>query len=703
LAAKGRRMAKTLKDRIKENMGLKFAIALSGWIALVMLIATFLTGRSLMVYQERSVEIRGRDMGMVLAKAALDRVVSGDLVGLNMLVQDVIRSEDILAVVFTRADGTPMTSARASFNMAHPDVKAALEAEKSDDVVKLESALRRAVAPVEVTVGVEAQGAKIGKVSVLLSRASIRDNAAKIVLLLVGMSCVIVLSISLLIYFMVGKMIVNPTRVAESVATRVAGGDLTQSVRVNSVDEIGNLGRGLNRMIMGLKDMIVSVRDSWRKLDSISSDVSGVSSKVIAASQVQAEAVDEAASSVNEMHFSLKEIAGTVEDLDVTSEQTSSAVIETAASIDEVARLMTDLASSIEETSSAITEMSAAIGITAENVASLSQAADETATSSAEISSSVREVEGHARQSAALAEAVAVDAQNLGMRSIDKAVEGMQLIENESRRSAEVINRLGNRAESIGSILTVIEDITDQTALLALNAAILAAQAGEHGKGFSVVAAEIRELANRTASSTKEIGKLIAAVQEDSREAVNVMGRGVELSENGTQLVREAGNSLRKILERAGQALEMSRTISRAAAEQTAGMRQVNEAVDRINTMAHQIERATIEQRSGSEQITHAAERMREITRFVKSATAEQVKASRTITAAVEAMSGKVDLVNRAAGEVRAGSDLIVKAIERIKTAARENADLSTQLNSAVEVLGTQAVALKQGIERFTL
>ena len=97
-----------------------------------------------------------------------------------------------------------------------------------------------------------------------------------------------------------------------------------------------------------------------------------------------------------------------------------------------------------------------------------------------------------------------------------------------------------------------------------------------------------------------------------------------------------------------------------------------------------------------------ASERMREITRFVRAATAEQVKASRTITEAVETMGSKVGLVNRASSEVRAGSDMIVKAIERIKTTARENAELAARLNSAVDVMTAQAAALQQEIGRFT-
>ncbi|MDH4161883.1 MAG: methyl-accepting chemotaxis protein [Nitrospirota bacterium] len=695
-------MFQAWKDRVRGSMALKFAIALSGWIALMMLLGTLFVARMMLTSQERAVEQRGRDIGMVLGKATIDRLAANDLIGLNVLVGDVVKSPDILSIVFFNTAGIPLTSASAGFNRDNPDVKALFDAERTDDMKKLLAAVRRDLSPIEVAVDVTLQGAKMGQVQLALSRKDIRSGTAIVVALLLGTALIIVLSISALLYAMVNKMIALPTKTLEGIATQVSAGDLTQSVRVSSNDEIGYLGRGLNRMIIGIKGMIENVRNAGRKLETASAEVAGVSANVAAASKVQAESVEEAASSVNEMHFSLKEIAGTVEDLNATSEHASSAVIETAASIDEVARTMNDLSTSIEETSSAITQMSAAVRNIAESVEHMSTAADQTAASATEVSASVREVEASARESAALAEAVRVDAKQLGMQSIEKTIDGMRRIEEESRRTSEVINRLGGRAENIGGILTVIEDITDQTSLLALNAAILAAQAGEHGKGFAVVAAEIRELANRTASSTQEIGKLIVSVQEESREAMEAMQKGVELAGEGTNLARAAGDALRKILERADQSRAMSFSISKAAAEQAAGMKQVSEAVDRINEMSHQIARATGEQRSGNEQILRTAEKMREITRFVKSATAEQVKASKSITSAVETVSLKVGMVNRAAGEVRAGSDLIVTAIERIKSTARENAELAMKLNSVVDVMTTQSGDLRKEIERFT-
>ena len=108
-------------------------------------------------------------------------------------------------------------------------------------------------------------------------------------------------------------------------------------------------------------------------------------------------------------------------------------------------------------------------------------------------------------------------------------MEGMKNIKSSVEKTNDFVKKLGVRSDEIGKILNVIDDITDQTTLLALNAAILAAQAGEHGKGFSVVAEEIKDLAERTAFSTQEIGSLIQSVQEEVKGTVQAMGERTEV------------------------------------------------------------------------------------------------------------------------------------------------------------------------------
>jgi methyl-accepting chemotaxis protein len=693
--------AGALMDRIKSRMGLKFMIALTGVISLFLVLGTFFIARILTEGQYRALEIRGKEMGQFLSKTVTDPLLHQDLIALDSLVADAAKSQDMLYAYVEDASNKVLNTAYVSFNTSNEEMKGLIARERTDDVAVLAAKAKEQLDAIEVLSDIKIGGTRLGVVKMGLSRAGARKDTRRIILVLVGTGVMIYGGLALTIYFMVRKMIVAPTTEALAVASNIAAGDLSQSVRVRTEDELGRLGRGLNRMIIGLKGMIDNVREAARKTESVWTEVKGISTEIAGGSKAQAESVEEAASSVNEMHFSLKEIAGNVGDLYKTSEQTSSSVIEMAASIGEVARTMTELSSSIEDTATAITQLSAAARQIADNVEVLSTAADETAASAMEISASVKEVESNARESVALAEAVSADAEQLGMRSIEKTIEGMNRIEATARRSADVVNRLGDRAENIGGILTVIEDITDQTALLALNAAILAAQAGEHGKGFAVVAAEIRELANRTASSTKEIGELITSVQEESREAVGVMREEVGMVEEGVRLSRDTREALSKILERADLSRDMSRSINKAATEQARGIKQVSEAVGKITEMTHQIAFAANEQKLGSEQITRESEKMRELTRFVKTSTDEQSTGSKAITASVENMSAKIGMVNRAAGEVQTGSDLIVKAIDRIKEIARANAGQAAGLNNAMDVMFKQSTTLKKEIEKF--
>ena len=154
-----------------------------------------------------------------------------------------------------------------------------------------------------------------------------------------------------------------------------------------------------------------------------------------------------------------------------------------------------------------------------QNVVYLTNFVTDTSSSMVEMSASIAQVEANAARSYDLALAVA-DAAESGMKAVRETIDGMEQIRQSVVEANAVVSRLGDRSVAIGKILNVIEDVAEQTNLLALNAAILAAQAGEYGKGFSVVAAEIRELSERTASSTRDIANLIRAVQDEVENAL---------------------------------------------------------------------------------------------------------------------------------------------------------------------------------------
>jgi methyl-accepting chemotaxis protein len=317
------------------------------------------------------------------------------------------------------------------------------------------------------------------------------------------------------------------------------------------------------------------------------------------------------------------------------------------------------------------------------------------------MSSSVKMVEQRAVESARLAEKASSDATEHGTASAAEAIKGMQNIKTAVEATAEVLNRLGKRSQEIGQILKVIDEVTDQTGLLALNAAILAAQAGEHGKGFAVVAEEIRDLAERTAASTQEISGLIASVREETAESVQAMARGLRAVEAGVDLVGVTSDMLEQVAGSSRQSAEMARAIEKATAEQARGVSQITETSLSIADQIEQIAGALQEQRKGSERIVQAAERMRDITRQVKTATQEQTTGGKQIAGAIESVTRQAAQVARSTSEQTLGAQQIGGAIGKIQKITQDNVDVSIEMDMAVQTLKQKADALQAELDGF--
>ena len=169
-----------------------------------------------------------------------------------------------------------------------------------------------------------------------------------------------------------------------------------------------------------------------------------------------------------------------------------------------------------------------------------------------------------------------------GTEVVSKTIQSMNGIAVTARESSEVISSLGDRSNEIGKIIRVIEDIADQTNLLALNAAIEAARAGEQGRGFAVVADEVRKLAERTGSATKEIGGMITAIQFETDKAIATMDKEVKVVEEGVCLAEKAGISLREIAEEVNTVSSVIQQIATASEQQAVAADQISLDIEEI-------------------------------------------------------------------------------------------------------------------------
>jgi methyl-accepting chemotaxis protein len=509
-----------------------------------------------------------------------------------------------------------------------------------------------------------------------------------------------VLLLSIGLAFLAASVFVKPILGLARTAKQVAQGDLTQRVVVQSRDEVGQLAEAFNSMAANLERTVRSVVQSQAKLKSVVETVDNRSHTVIEKVDEQRAVVDETSHSIDRLNNGVRKITDNVEALSASSEETSSSMLEMVASMEEVSRHTDTLWTSVEETASATHEMVSSINEVDQNVVYLTNFVTDTSSSMVEMSASIAEVETNAARSYDLTLAVA-DAAESGMNAVRETIEGMEQIRQSVTESNLVVSRLGERSVAIGRILNVIEDIAEQTNLLALNAAILAAQAGDYGRGFSVVAAEIRELSERTASSTRDIGGLIKAVQEEVANALKTMSSGSTLVEHGVTLSHEAGRALNKILESATAASGMGREIATATREQAAGSETVTRAVERLQEMVKQISAATAQQAAGSDHILKAVESMREVTKYVRQAMVEQKSGSTMISAAAERMIEMIHEIFQVAANQATESEKIVHIMEQVRGIADANRTSAGDMSESISLLNEAIRSLDEEVKKF--
>ncbi len=510
----------------------------------------------------------------------------------------------------------------------------------------------------------------------------------------------LVLIVASLLAWLTSRLFVKPILELVDTARQISKGDLTQRAAVMSGDEIGALADAFNGMAANLERTIKSLGQSQAKLKSVVETVDSRSQTVIHRVDEQRAIIDDTYQSIDQLNNGVRKISDNVESLSASSEETSSSMLEMVASMEEVSRHTDTLFSSVEETSSATHEMVSSINEVDQNVVYLTNFVTETSTSMVEMSASIAQVQTNAARSYDLTLAVA-DAAESGMKAVRETIEGMEQIRHSVIETNAVVARLGDRSIAIGKILNVIEDVAEQTNLLALNAAILAAQAGEYGKGFSVVAAEIRELSERTASSTRDIANLIRAVQDEVENALRVTSSGSTLVENGVALSHDAGKALNNILESASKASNMGREIAGATREQAAGSETVTRAVDRLQEMVKQINSATRQQALGSDHILKAVEQMREVTKYVRQAMVEQKSGSTMISAAAERMIEMIHEIFQVAANQSAESEKIVATMRQVRAIADGNRDTAGDMSDAINLLNDAIRSLDDEVRKF--
>jgi methyl-accepting chemotaxis protein len=255
--------------------------------------------------------------------------------------------------------------------------------------------------------------------------------------------------------------------------------------------------------------------------------------------------------------------------------------------------------------SGAAEELSIVTGQTNDGVQEQQKDTDQVATAINEMSATVQEVAKNA-ESAAEAARHADDETRNGQQVVSQTMSEIDTLAREIERATAVIHKLESDSENIGSVMDVIRGIAEQTNLLALNAAIEAARAGEQGRGFAVVADEVRVLASRTQESTQEIQEMIERLQSGASEAVNAMNESQAKAQGTVEQAAKAGTSLETIAKSVSNINEMNTQIASASEEQSAVAEQINSSIVNISKIA-------VKTSEGAQSTAKASESLKEL------------------------------------------------------------------------------------------
>ncbi len=310
----------------------------------------------------------------------------------------------------------------------------------------------------------------------------------------------------------------------------------------------------------------------------------------------------------------------------ISSDQAHSVTQQIAITIQEVARGNQEQSAALQETSVSVEQLSRTINQIARGAQEEAGVVEKTAASLVQLNRSIAQVAAATQQLSSVGEQTGSAAQS-GTETVRKSTQGMTAVKTATNSAAAKVRELDKYSTQIGSIVEAIDDIAEQTNLLALNAAIEAARAGEHGKGFAVVADEVRKLAERSSKSTREIADLIAQVQRGTQEAVEAMELGAREVDTGTGLAEEAAQALKNILSSVEIANNQVVQIASAVKEMESVSQKVVSLMDSVSTVVEEATAATEEMAASSQQVSGSIEKVAAVSEQT-SAASEEVSAS---------------------------------------------------------------------------
>lgn len=502
--------------------------------------------------------------------------------------------------------------------------------------------------------------------------------------------------------FIIKIILLKPIGSILKSSDQIANGNLLARVSVHTNDELGDLSNRFNIMAKQLYNTVSAIQCSYVKMTQSNIELENRVENVFDVIDKQSANLDNITLYLTEITKSIQSISESINDLYENAEDTATSVLKMSNAITGVLRIIEDLDNITEQTAGNIARLASNIKRTSENSSQLNSFAENISASMIEMEQSTKQVEIITKESLDLTEQVSIYSED-SIKVVEQSIKLMENVRNAVCQTAEDLQALKAGSIEIGNIIVVINDITEQTNLLSLNAAIIAAHAGENGKGFSVVADEIRNLSENTKVSTKEIEKLIKGFQNSLIKSVASMAEAAKLIDQGANLGLETGNALQRIARAAVKSGNIAREIVRNTKEQTESQKIITKDVNDETSMIKEMDQVLKELAVISENIFQAVDNIKSGSKHSRDLMIDQTTESRQISEAVTRITNMIDTINRVSYEQKKKSDEIMKLTGILNNGMNENLDSIQLITEALSNLKKESLELKQAISRFRI
>ncbi len=503
-----------------------------------------------------------------------------------------------------------------------------------------------------------------------------------------------------LLAWMAARAITNPFRSLGRAADRIASGDLTVSPPSVSQDEMGRLAADFRRMTQGLKGLVTDVQAASQGVSAGAREAGAIGERVRVGAAGQHHGVVAMQGAVEAMEDSVSQVSRGVGALSEYVSATTAAVGEMASGLEEVRRKGAELDRAMDATLADVETLAGAGREAESTLGELEGLASHAGGTLAGVRASVAALERAAGESEANAALVAEMAERSG-GVVEETVHGIETLRAAVSDAHRRITILGRRSDDIDQVVDFISEVAGRTNLLSLNASIIAAQAGEHGKAFAVVADQIRDLAAQIARSTKSIGDIIHSVREDVEATAALIDRGDALAVEGVQLARNSLEALGQIQRTTAQGRDTAGAI-RAAVDAHAGTsRDVSMLVESVANGSRAVTAAVQLVGRSVAGVGSVSRSVNALAEQISRALEEQAGLGRRQMESLSRLDRMISEITRAVESHNASTRRVRETLAQLSHATGDHDVAVDGLAGVAERLGSRARALADRIDRF--